>query len=136
LKVRAVSDAPSAKAVAAALTEAIRTNDADGLHGIYAPDAVIWHSTDQAEVSVDQLQGLMRAISRVATGEVRVKALFETAGGFVQTQENTYTFAGGETTTFHAALVAWLGPDGRVTRLEEYLDGAGLAPLIAALESP
>jgi hypothetical protein len=123
----------SANAIAAALTQAIRNNDADALAGIYAPDAVIWHSTDQVELSVGQLQGLMRAISRVATGDVRVKALLETPEGFVQTQENTYTFLSGETTTFHAALVAWLGPDGRVRRLEEYLDGAGLAPLIAAL---
>lgn len=129
-------DVQSTKAVASGLTEAIRVNDADALPGLYAPDAVIWHSTDQVEISVGQLQELMRAIARVATGEVRVKALFETPAGFVQTQENSYTFADGETTTFHAALVAWLGPDGRVTRLEEYLDGAGLAPLIAALASP
>jgi uncharacterized protein len=123
----------STAAIAAALTEAIRANDAEALTGIYAADGVIWHSTDQVELSVGQLQELMRAIALVATGEVRVKALLETPAGFVQTQEITYTFRDREATTFHAALVAWISPDGRITRLEEYLDSAGLAPLTAAL---
>jgi len=36
---------------------------------------------------------------------------------------------------FHAALVVTLDDEGRISRLEEYLDSAGLAPLIAALET-
>jgi ketosteroid isomerase-like protein len=79
------------------------------------------------------VQGLLGAIAGVADCTVAVTATLPTDAGFVQTQQNIYTFRDGAATAFHAALVATLDDEGRITRLEEYLDSAGLAPLIAAL---
>jgi ketosteroid isomerase-like protein len=128
-----VVDRAQAVAVAENLTRAIAANDAAAMAEIYAPDAVIWHCTDQVALTVEELQGLLAAIEDVATADVSVKSLLVTEDGFVQTQENTYTFRTGGGTSFHAALVVWLDADGRISRAEEYLDGAALAPLIEAL---
>jgi uncharacterized protein (TIGR02246 family) len=129
----ATDDDAAVERIADRLTAAIAANDADAMAGIYTPDARIWHSTDQIELSVEQLVETVRAIGRVATATVVVKARHATADGFVQTQVNDYAFHGGGGTSFHAALFARVAPDGRIGSIEEYLDGAALAPLLAAL---
>lgn len=127
--------ASAATAVAERLTRAVADNDVDALTALYAPDSVVWHSTDQVELKLDQVKDLVRAIREVARCVITVSATLTTEHGFVQTQENTYTFRDGTSTRFHAALVVTLDGEGRISRLEEYLDSAGLAPLIAALET-
>jgi ketosteroid isomerase-like protein len=77
----------------------------------------------------------VRAIATVADCTVEVTNTLITERGFVQTQRNTYVFRNGRSTFFHAAMVVTLDNDGRIVRVEEYLDSAGLAPLVAALPS-
>jgi ketosteroid isomerase-like protein len=125
--------ASAATAVAERLTRAVADNDVDALAALYAPGSVVWHSTDQVELKFVEVQHLVQAIREVAHCTIAVSATLTTDRGFVQTQENTYTFRDGTSTRFHAALVVTLDNDGRIARLEEYLDSAGLAPLIAAL---
>ena len=125
----------TATAVAKRLTRAVADNDVDALAALYAPGSVVWHSTDQVELKLEQVKDLVRAIRAVAHCTITVSATLTTEHGFVQTQENTYTFRDGTSTRFHAALVVTLDGEGRISRLEEYLDSAGLAPLIAALET-
>jgi ketosteroid isomerase-like protein len=126
---------PAAKALRTAeqLTRAVADGDADRLATVYAPGAVVWHSTDQVEMPFADVQNLVRAIRAVSECRVDVSATLLTERGFVQTQKNTYTFRDGRQTSFHAALVTTLDEDGRIVRLEEYLDSAGLTPLITAL---
>jgi hypothetical protein len=100
---------------------------------MYAPDAVIWHSTDQIEMTVGQVTDLVAAIGRVSTCTVEVLSTLTTELGFVQTQRNAYRLRNGTQTSFYAALVATLDKQGIIVRLEEYLDSAGLLPLVAAL---
>jgi len=128
-----MTDARSSAAVAERLTQAIAANDAEALADLYAPDSVVWHNTDRVERKLEDVQALVRAIRDVARCAVAVSATMITERGFVQTQENSYTFRDGTSTRFHAALVVELDDNARITRLEEYLDSAGLAPLIAAL---
>jgi ketosteroid isomerase-like protein len=125
---------PSNKAqVANRLVEAIARGDADAMSDIFTADATIWHSTDQIEMSLPELQNMLRAISSIATAEVAETGLRETSDGFVLTLKSTYQLKSGESTTFHAAQVVQLSPDGKITRVDEYLDNAGLDPLIRAL---
>ena len=121
--------------VARRLTHAIATGNADVLASLYAPKAIIWHNTDQIEMSSSEVLDLVRAIRTVADCAVDVSSTLVTERGFVQTQRNTYTFRDGRSTFFHAALLVTLDGEGRILRLEEYLDSAGLAPLLAALQS-
>jgi hypothetical protein len=122
-------------AVATRLTGAIATGNADVLASLYAPNAFIWHNTDRIEMSLGEVVDLLRALKTVADCAVDVSSTLVTDHGFVQTQKNTYTFRDGRTTSFDAALLATLDGDGRIIRLDEYLDSAGLVPLLAALQS-
>jgi uncharacterized protein len=131
-----MTTASAATAVAERLTRAVADNDLDALTALYAPGSVVWHSTDQVELKFEEVKHLVQAIREVAHCTIAVSATLTTDRGFVQTQENTYTFRDGTSTRFHAALVVTLDNDGRIARLEEYLDSAGLAPLIAALGTP
>ena len=119
--------------IAETLTRAIAEADVEVLARTYAPDARIWHSTDCVELTVNELLGLTRQIAQVATATVEVTGRHRTETGFVQTHRATFVLPGGGTTSFHAALIAVLDDDGRITRLDEYLDSAGLAPLIEAM---
>jgi ketosteroid isomerase-like protein len=119
--------------VAKRLVAAISTSDADALGDIFAPDATIWHSTDRVEMSLPELQGMLGAIGTIATAEVEETSLRETADGFVLTLESTYQLKSGESTSFHAAQVVQVSADGKITRVDEYLDSAGLDPLVRAL---
>jgi hypothetical protein len=124
-------------ALADRLTVAIADSDAEALSEVYTADAIAWHSTDGVELPLPQLLDLVRAIDGIATGEVTVKSRFATEAGFVQTQTNSYSLRDGTGgTTFDAALVAWVDETGRIKRVEEYLDSAGLKPLIEALSPP
>jgi hypothetical protein len=130
---------PSKKAgVAKRLVEAIARGDADAMSGIFTHDATIWHSTDQIEMSLSELQGMLRAISAVASAEVWETSLRETSDGFVLTLKSTYQLKSGGSTTFYAAQIVQLNASGKITRVDEYLDNAGLEPLIRelSLDSP
>jgi ketosteroid isomerase-like protein len=122
--------------VAQQLTRAIESADIERLAQLYAPNAIVWHSTDSVEMKVQEVLELVRSIGRVSHCQVTVSSTLSTSTGFVQTQRNSYKFRAGAETSFHAALVATLDEDGRIVRLEEYLDSAGLAPLIAQLSLP
>jgi ketosteroid isomerase-like protein len=121
--------------VAHHLVGAISRGDADALSDIFAPEAVIWHSTDQVDMTLPQLQDMLRAIGGIATADVEQTGLHETADGFVLTLKSTYQLRSGGSTSFHAAQVATLGEAGRIVRVDEYLDNAGLDPLVQALAS-
>jgi ketosteroid isomerase-like protein len=119
--------------VAKRLVAAIGRSDADALGDIFAPDATIWHSTDQIEMNLPELQGMLGAIGTIATAEVEETSLRETADGFVLTLASTYQLKSGESTSFHAAQVVQVSAKGKITRVDEYLDSAGLDPLVRAL---
>lgn len=119
--------------VARRLVVAIGNSDADAMADIFSPDAVVWHSTDQLDMQLSQLQEMFRAIGGIATADVQETGLRETSDGFVLTLKSTYQLKSGGSTSFHAAQIAVVGADGKITRVDEYLDSAGLGPLMAEL---
>ena len=124
----------SHEAIAQRLTAAIADGNVDELGRLYAENAIIWHSSDEVELTLEQLKDIVRAIDQVATATVDVTARHPLADGFLQTQINTYSLKSGDTIRFHAALVVKLNHEGLIVRADEYLDGNRLAPLLQALE--
>ncbi|MFD0094651.1 MULTISPECIES: nuclear transport factor 2-like protein [Bacillati] len=126
-----ITIAPSS--LADRLTAAIAAADMTTMREIYTTDAVIWHSTDAIELSVDELDGLLTAIGSVSTCQVDVGSRFITETGFVQTQTNTYQLkSSDDEVVLRCALIVTTSGD-LITRVDEYLDGTALAPLINAL---
>ncbi len=103
------------------LLSAIVAADIDGLRAVYAPDAEIWHNFDERNQTVDEnvltLDDLHSRASGLAYTEIR---RFLAPDGFVQ-QHVLVGQARGGPLRMPAIIRFWVA-DGRVTRLEEYLD--------------
>ncbi len=116
-------------AIAQQLFDAIERGDLDALRSLYHADARVWHNTDGAEQSVDQnlrvLRWLVRNTSLRRYEEVRRDML---PSGFVQMHVLHLELAAGRTLRIPACLVVKVS-QGRITRIDEYLDSAHLAAL-------
>lgn len=116
-------------AVAARFAAATARADDDALLDVYEPDAQIWHNTDGTAQTPRENVALSRwvraRIPDLAFTEVHHVA---TADGFVQRHRMTGTAPGGPV-DLRTCLVAVVSANGRISRLEEYLDSAALAAL-------
>ncbi len=116
--------------VAARYIAATNAGDVDALRALHTPDAVVWHNHDEIEVPLERSLAVLRRLRRVAPdvcfGEVRHTA---TADGFVQRAVLHATAPDGSRLRVPSCIVATIGGDGRITRIEEYLDAAAVAPL-------
>jgi ketosteroid isomerase-like protein len=121
-------------AVARRLFAAIVTGDLDAVRELYAPDVVVWHNTDLAEQSRDENLAVLAWVVRHLDGfryeQIRLQRTDE---GFVQQHVVRGTErASGKELELHAAIVCRV-QDGRITRLDEYLDSAAVARVFPAL---
>jgi uncharacterized protein len=114
---------------------ALEAGDIDTLREIYAPDAVIWHNDDLIEQPVEDnlkvLQGLHRAVSGLRYDIVR---RVPAADGVLQQHVLRGQLPNGAAVELHAAMYLQVR-DGRITRIEEYLDSAKRASIKAAREA-
>jgi len=113
------------------LFAAVAAGDVDTVRGLYAPDAVIWHNYDGMEQTVEEnlatLAWMARALREFRYTEVR-RGL--TTDGFVQQHVITATNRAGDAVAVPACLVATVA-DGRITRIDEYVDSVGVAAITA-----
>jgi ketosteroid isomerase-like protein len=116
-------------AIADRFAAASRGNDADAYAALCAPGAMTWHNFDDLEVptaqTVQTIAWLHRTVSGLAWTDV---ALVPTPTGFVSQTVMTGSAPGGELRV-HSCVVVTLDDDGRVTRVEEYLDSEQTAVL-------
>ena len=124
-----MADEVSADEVAEQLVAAFAARDLAGLRALYHDDAEIWHNTD-------------RRVQRPADNTPTVTWLFHnlpdaryvdirrslTADGYVQQHVLVATNRAGRRVEVEACLVVKV-TDGRITRLDEYLDSAAAAAL-------
>jgi ketosteroid isomerase-like protein len=113
------------------LFTAVAAGDLDAVRAIYAPDAVIWHNTDGVGQTVEQNLAVLAWLAQNVTGtrydDVRLQA---TETGFVQQHVMRGRTSGDAEITLPGCIVCTVA-GGRITRLDEYLDSAHLAPLLA-----
>jgi ketosteroid isomerase-like protein len=108
---------------------AIEKGDVERVRATYAPAAVIWHNFDEVEQSVDdnlRVLGWMAATFSARRYEVVFRK--EWGDGFVQQHVLHLTKKDGTTIALPACIVAKVA-DGRITRIDEYLDSAQAARL-------
>jgi ketosteroid isomerase-like protein len=103
---------------------AIQAGDVDTVRACYAPDAKIWHNNDNLEQSVEQnlkvLGWFMRKLPDRHYRIVRREALKD---GFLQQHVLEATLPNGTAWKMAACVVVRI-ENGKVTRLDEYLDSA------------
>lgn len=103
------------------LVAAIQAGDTAAVREIYAPDATIWHNFDEREQAPDEnlltLVDMHRRASNIRYTEIQ---RFASPGGFVQ-QHVLLADAKFGPLRMPAIIRFWV-EEGRITRLEEYLD--------------
>ena len=101
----------------------VEAGDVEAIRGIYAPDARIWHNHDRLEQTVDEnLRVLGWVAKNLKNRQYRVQRRVAIPGGFMQQHVLEAETAGGPF-SMPACIVCEVR-DGRITRLEEYLDSA------------
>lgn len=108
---------------------AIEAGDVDAVRAVYAPGAVIWHNTDGVEQTVDEnLRVLGWMAASFSTRSYEQVRRHEWEGGFVQQHVLRLTAADGRQIELPACIVATVA-EGKITRIDEYLDSAHVARL-------
>ena len=114
--------------VAERFFRAIETGDVAAIRAIYAPDAVIWHNNDSREQTVDENMRVLGWVSRnLKNRHYRVTRRVAIPGGFLQQHVLEAETANGPF-AMPACIVVEI-KDGRISRLDEYLDSAHAAAL-------
>jgi uncharacterized protein len=107
---------------------AIERGDIEAVKAMYAPDARIWHSHDLKEQSVEENLRVLGWMSRnLSSRRYIVHRRVAIPGGFLQQHTLEATTRGGPF-TMPACIVVEVR-DGRIARLEEYLDSGRVAEL-------
>lgn len=110
-----------------ALGRALATGDTTELADLYADDVVVWHNNDRLEMtkaaSLASIGGLSSIAQDIRMDDVRVD---EISGGFVQRFVlRGVVRATGNAVELQNCIVVQLDGDGRITRMEEYVDPNG-----------
>jgi ketosteroid isomerase-like protein len=114
--------------VAERFFRAIEAGDVERIKAIYAPDAIIWHNDDQKEQTVEENLRVLTWVTRNLTNRhYRVKRRVAIPGGFLQQHVLEAQTANGPF-SMPACIVVEV-KDGRITRLDEYLDSGQTAAL-------
>jgi len=111
-------------ALAERLAEASNRGDTEEIARCYAPDARIWRNFDGQEQSVEEMFKVSRWINkRLSNRQYKVLRREAFPGGYMQQHVMTGTLPNGDAFELPACFVAFV-KDGKVTRVEEYLDSA------------
>jgi ketosteroid isomerase-like protein len=121
---------PDALELGERLFRAIGSGDLDAVREIYSPTIKVWHNFDRVEQSLEEnlriLEWVVKNVAGLRYEEVRRE---RTESGFLQQHVLRGTAPGGRALEVRACVVCRV-EDGRITRLDEYLDSAELAPLL------
>jgi ketosteroid isomerase-like protein len=109
--------------VAERFFRAIEGGDVEAIRAIYAPDARIWHNNDQREQTVDENLRVLGWVTRnLKNRRYRVTRRVAIPGGFLQQHVLEAETANGPF-AMPACIVVEVA-NGRISRLDEYLDSA------------
>jgi ketosteroid isomerase-like protein len=122
-----MSEPDEIRALAARFFDCIEQGDVEGVSACYAPELVVWHNFDDLEqpreANLATLASMIKWISERRYERRRVN-VFE--GGFVQQHVLTGIRRDGVRVSLPGILVGQVR-DGKITRLDEYLDSAQVA---------
>lgn len=122
---------PQTETLAAAFIAGIEKGNIPRLHELCSTDVVIWHNNDDQEVDLDHvartLSWLCRNVRDLRYADVRRRAF---TGGYVQQHVLTGVAPSGAALHLPACLIVQVS-NGLISRIEEYLDSAGVEVLQA-----
>jgi ketosteroid isomerase-like protein len=112
------------------LFRAICSGDLEAVREIYAPGIKVWRNFDRVEQTREEnlrvLAWVTKNVAELRYEQVRRQ---RTESGFVQQHVLRGTLPGGDPLEVAACLVCRV-EGGHITRIDEYLDSAAIAPLL------
>lgn len=122
---------PSNVDIAARFFDAVVRGDRQAMDELLAPDATLWQNFSGRKHRREQALALFAGLAQVAASarldDVRRAG---TATGFVEQHTLVVTTRAGTQMAGPGCFIATVR-DGRITQMEEYIDSAHLAPLMA-----
>ncbi len=123
-----MSDDAAMRALAKRFFDCVEQGDINGLVACYAPDAKIWHNTDRLEQGPeDNRKTLAGMVTRIDDRVYSDRRLEVFAGGFVQQHVLQGVRRHDGVRVELPACIVCAVKDGKITRLDEYFDSAGVA---------
>jgi uncharacterized protein len=130
-----MSEATSMRDTVIRFFAALEAGDIATLREIYAPDAVIWHNDDLIEQPVEENLKTLQGLHRVVSGlhyDITRRVVVE--DGVLEQHVLRGQLPDGSDVELYCAMYLQV-QDGRITRIEEYLDSGKRAPIKAAREA-
>lgn len=119
---------------------AIEAGDMDEVRDVYHPDVAVWHNTDGLErrergQSRDDNVALLSVLTnRIKDWKYDVWFREATESGMVQQHTLRGRLPNGEALAIPVCIVLQI-QDGRITRLDEYIDSTHTQPMVDALRA-
>lgn len=124
------TDGAAVLALADRMFRAIETGDLDALRAVYADDVVVWTNFDDTEQPLDRALSIVGWLcSKLGDRRYDVTRRELIDGGFLQQHVLRGTAPDGTAVAMPACIIGTVA-GGRITRVEEYLDPAGVAALL------
>ncbi|WP_165793781.1 nuclear transport factor 2 family protein [Hyphococcus luteus] len=109
--------------------DCIERGDLDAARACFHEDAGIWHNYDGVTQTVDQnMRVAANIVDKTRSRKYDYKRLLEIDGGYLQQHTLRIVAQDGKELAAEAIAVV-LVEDGKIKRIEEYLDPTPLAPL-------
>ena len=116
------------RALAKRFFDCVEAGDIDGLVACYAPDAKIWHNTDeQIQGPEDNKKTLAGMVTRILERVYDNRRVEVFPGGFLQQHVLRGTRKHDGVRLALPACIICQVEDGKITRLDEYFDSARVA---------
>ncbi len=111
--------------------DAVLAGDTPALDALFTKDATFWRNFDYQDQQRDAFVPAFGMVASMVTG-LRLDNVRRTgtASGFVEQHTLCGVTASGAELAAHGCFIAQVN-DGKIARVEEYLDAAQLAPLVA-----
>jgi ketosteroid isomerase-like protein len=116
-------------AVARRLMECLQSGDAEGALALYRDDVIGWRNLDQRELVKKQIGRILRFLVGLADMRYADVRILPTPEGFVQQHTLRCRAPNGAEVAVPACFVARV-ENGQIARIDEYMDGAAMAPLL------
>lgn len=116
------------EALAKRFFDSVEQGDIEGLVACYAPDAQIWHNTDESiQAPQDNKAVLAGMVKRIRDRLYDNRRVVVFPGGFLQQHVLRGVRVHDDVAVSLPACVICAVEDGRITRLDEYFDSARVA---------
>jgi ketosteroid isomerase-like protein len=120
-------DEAAVRAFAKRFFDAIEQGDIETVQACYTPDIGVWHNfDDQVQTRDENLATLKGMVDRISDRKYADRRLDVFPGGFVQQHVLWGTRKDGKRVSLPAAIICRLR-DGKISRIDEYIDSAHVA---------